>query len=157
MRVPQQLLVDAAFKQKLRARKAKLDAAMFAASLPSSPDSLRRFPTGSCNGMHNMTNSRLSGYLGILGGNNGMTGGHAYNGLPSMVGLDESLSDVTVRKKYPFELEKAIHNVKFIQHHLQREDEFKAVSAGYLFFHPDHPGTSYSTVEDRSVYVYNQF
>ena len=127
MRVPQQLLVDAAFKQKLRAaRRSKRDT-MLAASLPSSPDSLRRFPqTGSCNGLH-MGNNRLSSYLGILGGN-GVTGGHTYNGLPAMVGLDESLSDVAVRKRYPFELEKAIHNVKFIQHHLQRQDEFNAVS-----------------------------
>jgi len=45
-----------------------------------------------------------------------------------MSGLDESLSDVTPRKKYPFELEKALHNVMFIQHHIQRQDEFNAVS-----------------------------
>lgn len=127
MRVPQQLLVDAAFKQKLRlAKRSKANTAMLATSLPSSPDSLRRFQAGSCNGLHS-TNNRLSEYLGILGGN-GVTGGHTYNGLPSMVRLDESLSDVAVRKKYPFELEKAIHNVKFIQHHLQRQDEFNAVS-----------------------------
>lgn len=127
MRVPQQLLVDAAFKQKLRAaRRSKMNSAMIAASMPSSPDSLRRLQAGSCNGLHS-ANSRLGGYLGFLGGN-GVTGGHTYNGLPSMGGLDESLSDVAVRKKYPFELEKAIHNVKFIQHHLQRQDEFNAVS-----------------------------
>lgn len=52
-----------------------------------------------------------------------------YNGLPTvMSGLDESLSDVTPRKKYPFELEKALHNVMFIQHHIQRQDEFNAVN-----------------------------
>lgn len=53
-----------------------------------------------------------------------------YNGLPSIIsGLDESVSDgATTRKKYPFELEKAIHNVMFIQHHIQRQDEFNAVS-----------------------------
>lgn len=45
-----------------------------------------------------------------------------------MSGLDDSLSDITPRKKYPFELEKAIHNVMFIQHHMQRQDEFNAVS-----------------------------
>lgn len=51
-----------------------------------------------------------------------------YNGLPSVLsGLDESMSDVGHRKKYPFELEKAIHNVMFIQHHMQRQDEFNAV------------------------------
>lgn len=47
-----------------------------------------------------------------------------------MSGLDDSLSDVAPRKKYPFELEKAIHNVMFIQHHMQRQDEFNAVSIG---------------------------
>lgn len=52
-----------------------------------------------------------------------------YNGLPSvMSGLDESMSDIEARKKYPFELEKAMHNVMFIQHHMQRQDEFNAVS-----------------------------
>lgn len=45
-----------------------------------------------------------------------------------MSGLDDSLSDVAAKKKYPFELEKAIHNVMFIQHHMQRQDEFNAVS-----------------------------
>jgi nicotinic acetylcholine receptor len=38
------------------------------------------------------------------------------------------LSDVGAKRKYPFELEKAIHNVMFIQHHMQRQDEFNAVS-----------------------------
>lgn len=44
-----------------------------------------------------------------------------------MSGLDDSLSDVA-KKKYPFELEKAIHNVMFIQHHMTKQDEFNAVS-----------------------------
>lgn len=57
-----------------------------------------------------------------------------YNGLPSiMSGLDDSLSDVGAKKKYPFELEKAIHNVMFIQHHMQRQDEFNAVSGTKQF------------------------
>lgn len=58
-----------------------------------------------------------------------------------MSGLDDSLSDVGAKKKYPFELEKAIHNVMFIQHHMQRCDEFNAVSgtehgtySGFLLF-----------------------
>lgn len=71
-----------------------------------------------CNGLHTTTahNRFLVGSLG-------------YNGLPTvMSGLDESLSDVTPRKKYPFELEKALHNVMFIQHHIQRQDEFNAVN-----------------------------
>ena len=68
--------------------------------------------------------NRFSGLVGALG-----SLGAGYNGLPSvMSGLDDSLSDVAPRKKYPFELEKAIHNVMFIQHHMQRQDEFNAVS-----------------------------
>lgn len=51
-----------------------------------------------------------------------------------MSGLDDSLSDVGAKKKYPFELEKAIHNVMFIQHHMQRQDEFNAVSDINFFF-----------------------
>lgn len=51
-----------------------------------------------------------------------------------MSGLDDSLSDIAGKKKYPFELEKAIHNVMFIQHHMQRQDEFNAVSFEAFFF-----------------------
>lgn len=70
-----------------------------------------------CNGLH--TTTAHNRFLGGIGG---------YNGLPTvMSALDESLSDVTPRKKYPFELEKALHNVMFIQHHIQRQDEFNAV------------------------------
>lgn len=70
---------------------------------------------------------RFSGLVGALGG--GLSGLGGYNGLPSvMSGLDESMSDIEARKKYPFELEKAMHNVMFIQHHMQRQDEFNAVS-----------------------------
>jgi hypothetical protein len=58
-----------------------------------------------------------------------------------MSGLDDSLSDIAGKKKYPFELEKAIHNVMFIQHHMQRQDEFNAVSSGrlLLLFHASFP------------------
>lgn len=71
--------------------------------------------------------NRFSGLVGALGG--GLSSLSGYNGLPSVLsGLDDSLSDVAPRKKYPFELEKAIHNVMFIQHHMQRQDEFNAVS-----------------------------
>lgn len=63
----------------------------------------------------------MRGFAGALGSRLG------YNGLPSVFsGLDES--DSGNRKKYPFELEKAIHNVMFIQHHIQRQDQFNAVS-----------------------------
>lgn len=64
-----------------------------------------------------------------------------YNGLPSLIssGLDDSLSDIAAKKKYPFELEKAIHNVMFIQHHMQRQDEFNAVSYASIFPSPPSP------------------
>lgn len=69
-----------------------------------------------CNGLHTIHHRFVVSSLGRI------------NGLPTvMSGLDESLSDVTPRKKYPFELEKALHNVMFIQHHIQRQDEFNAV------------------------------
>lgn len=77
-----------------------------------------------CNGLH--TTSAHNRFLGGMGG---------YNGLSTvMSGLDESLSDVTPKKKYPFELEKALHNVMFIQHHIQRQDEFNAVRIGEKFY-----------------------
>lgn len=75
---------------------------------------LRLFLLG-CNGLHTtIAHNRFS-----IG----------YNGLPTvMSGLDESMSDVTPKKKYPFELEKALHNIMFIQHHIQRQDEFNQVN-----------------------------
>lgn len=150
MRVPDDLLNDlAAHKMHGRGRsgkKSKFNAAVAAAvqssSIVSSPDSARHQRIGGerrciyiyiypflrrsiikndwisgCNGLH--TTTAHNRFLGGIGG---------YNGLPTvMSGLDESLSDVTPRKKYPFELEKALHNVMFIQHHIQRQDEFNAV------------------------------
>lgn len=75
----------------------------------------------------------FSGLVGALGG--GLSTLSGYNGLPSVLsGLDDSLSDVAQRKKYPFELEKAIHNVMFIQHHMQRQDEFNAVSNRFIIY-----------------------
>jgi nicotinic acetylcholine receptor len=131
MKVPEQLLVDmAANKNRLRAAKiSKLNAASAAAvaasssSVASSPDSLRHHSLqrpGGCNGIHTSASSATNRFGGLMA---------EFNGLPSVVGLDGSLSDVGARKKYPFELEKAIHNVMFIQHHMQRQDEFDAVSA----------------------------
>lgn len=68
--------------------------------------------------------NRLRGLAGAIGGRLG------YNGLPSVFsGLDES--DSGTRRKYPFELEKAIHNVMFIQHHIQRQDQFNAVITSF--------------------------
>ncbi|XP_016904099.1 acetylcholine receptor subunit alpha-L1 isoform X2 [Apis cerana] len=131
MRVPDDLLNDlAAHKMHGRGRsgkKSKFNAAVAAAvqssSIVSSPDSARHQRIGGCNGLH--TTTAHNRFLGGIGG---------YNGLPTvMSGLDESLSDVTPRKKYPFELEKALHNVMFIQHHIQRQDEFNAEDQDWGF------------------------
>jgi nicotinic acetylcholine receptor len=129
MKVPEQLLADlAANKNRLRAaKKSKLNLAAAAAVMPSSslassPDSLRHHPLqrpGGCNGLHASASGPTNRFGGLIAG---------FNGLPSVVGLDGSMSDVGTRKKYPFELEKAIHNMMFIQHHMQRQDEFDAVS-----------------------------
>lgn len=136
MRVPKDLLRDLAAKKinyGSKIKKSKFTAALAAEmkinSGGSSPDSFRRMQErdGRCNGLHptSVTN-RFSGLMGALGGGLGSMAG--YNGLPSvMSGLNESLSDIVPSKKYPFELEKAIHNVMFIQHHITRQDEFNAV------------------------------
>ncbi|CAG9565954.1 unnamed protein product [Danaus chrysippus] len=135
MRVPKDLLRDlAAQKIAGRSMKNKFKDALAAAeqnnSNASSPDSLRHHLPGGCNGLHTTTaTNRFSGLVGALGNL-----GAGYNGLPSvMSGLDDSLSDVTPKKKYPFELEKAIHNVMFIQHHMQRQDEFNAEDQDWGF------------------------
>lgn len=137
MRVPKDLLRDLAAKKinyGIKMKKSKFGAALAAEmqlnSGGSSPDSIRHMQgRGGCNGLHStMATNRFSGLMGAFGNASG------YNGLPSvMSGLNESLSDVTPRKKYPFELEKAMHNVMFIQHHMQRMDEFNAVSFNIYF------------------------
>ncbi|XP_045775527.1 acetylcholine receptor subunit alpha-like 2 [Maniola jurtina] len=135
MRVPKDLLRDLA-AQKIAGRSMKKNkfkdalAADQTNSNASSPDSLRHHLPGGCNGLHSTTaTNRFSGLVGALG-----SLGAGYNGLPSvMSGLDDSLSDITPRKKYPFELEKAIHNVMFIQHHMQRQDEFNAEDQDWGF------------------------
>ncbi|XP_058792856.1 acetylcholine receptor subunit alpha-L1 [Phymastichus coffea] len=106
-------------------------------SLLSSPESLPRHGQQqtaagglACNGLHHSTQAhhRFLGAGSIVG--NVLQ----YNGLPTvMSGLDESMSDLAARKKYPFELEKAIHNVMFIQHHIQREDDFRAEDQDWGF------------------------
>ncbi|XP_060804479.1 acetylcholine receptor subunit alpha-like 2 isoform X2 [Amyelois transitella] len=142
MRVPKDLLRDLA-AQKIAGRSMKnknkfkdaLAAVEQTNSNSSSPDSLRHHLPGGCNGLHSttatnrMSHNRFSGLVGALG-----SLGAGYNGLPSvMSGLDDSLSDMAPRKKYPFELEKAIHNVMFIQHHMQRQDEFNAEDQDWGF------------------------
>ncbi|XP_063223415.1 acetylcholine receptor subunit alpha-L1 [Bacillus rossius redtenbacheri] len=135
MKVPEQLLQDmAANKKFLRSKKNKMNAAAAAAaavaaaaassSVASSPDSLRHVHQrpGGCNGLHASASGAAV---------NRLPGGFA--GLPVVAGLDGSLSDVAARKKYPFELEKAIHNVMFIQHHMQRQDEFDAEDQDWGF------------------------
>lgn len=138
MRVPKDLLRDLAAKKinyGIKMKKSKFGAALAAEmqlnSGGSSPDSIRRMQgRGGCNGLHsNVATNRFSGLMGAL------SAGCGYNGLPSvMSGLNESLSDVAAKKKYPFELEKAMHNVMFIQHHMQRMDEFNAVSGFWSYF-----------------------
>ncbi|XP_052902458.1 acetylcholine receptor subunit alpha-like 2 isoform X1 [Anopheles moucheti] len=144
MRVPNDLLKELAANKinyGIKISKSKFGAALAAHSQMqpnsggSSPDSIRHMQgrPGGCNGLHSTTaTNRFSGLVGALGG--GLSGLGGYNGLPSvMSGLDESLSDVAPRKKYPFELEKAIHNVMFIQHHMQRQDEFNAEDQDWGF------------------------
>lgn len=88
--------------------------------------------------------------MGALGG--GLTGLGGYNGLPSvMSGLDESMSDIEARKKYPFELEKAMHNVMFIQHHMQRQDDFNAVSTT---MHRDYMECTYWHININGILVF---
>ncbi|XP_022129907.2 acetylcholine receptor subunit alpha-like 2 [Pieris rapae] len=136
MRVPKDLLRDLAAQKIIGRSKKKnkfkdaLAAVERTHSNSSSPDSLRHHLPGGCNGLHSTTaTNRFSGLVGALG-----SLGAGYNGLPSvMSGLDDSLSDITPRKKYPFELEKAIHNVMFIQHHMQRQDEFNAEDQDWGF------------------------
>ncbi|XP_052902459.1 acetylcholine receptor subunit alpha-like 2 isoform X2 [Anopheles moucheti] len=139
MRVPNDLLKELAANKinyGIKISKSKFGAALAAHSQMqpnsggSSPDSIRHMQgrPGGCNGLHSTTATNRY----VFGTNvNGLGG---YNGLPSvMSGLDESLSDVAPRKKYPFELEKAIHNVMFIQHHMQRQDEFNAEDQDWGF------------------------
>lgn len=136
MRVPKDLIRDLAAKKinyGIKMKKSKFGAALSAEmqlnSGGSSPDSIRHMQgRGGCNGLHTSTvTNRFSGLMGAFGSS--LANASGYNGLPSvMSGLNESLSDVAPRKKYPFELEKAMHNVMFIQHHMQRMDEFNAVS-----------------------------
>lgn len=123
MRVPKDLLTELASSKMHRPTvfKREIDTVPSTASSSTSSSSSSRHRASGCNGLHSSsTTTRLRNFAGALGSRLG------YNGLPSVFsGLDES--DPGRRKKYPFELEKAIHNVMFIQHHIQRQDQFNAV------------------------------
>lgn len=127
MRVPKDLLTELAANKisacRMVIKKRELESMPSTGSSSSSSSSSSRNRASGCNGLHSSsTTNRLRGFTGTLGSRLG------YNGLPSVFsGLDES--DSGTRKKYPFELEKAIHNVMFIQHHIQRQDQFNAVSS----------------------------
>jgi len=91
----------------------------------------RASPTGSreegCNGFQGV--SRLSGLS--LQGFSGFLEQGALEGFPGPASTSYGLNGPdpdNPRKKYPFEIQKAIHNVKFIQTHMQRQDEFDSVS-----------------------------
>ncbi|KAJ1532161.1 hypothetical protein ONE63_000784 [Megalurothrips usitatus] len=127
MRVPDTMLADLVGNRRLfrlstkKARQMQTSASQVVASssTASSPDSFRLPPSrpGGCNGLHAQggATNRFAGLSSVL------------------AGLDDSLSDVAIRKKYPFELEKAIHNVLFIKHHMQRQDEFDAEDQDWRF------------------------
>ncbi|KAK9890652.1 hypothetical protein WA026_012011 [Henosepilachna vigintioctopunctata] len=130
MRVPKDLLTELAANKIPNSRlmmRNDLGSMDSTGSSTSSSSSSSRNRRGGCNGLHSKTTrNRLRGFAGALGGRLG------YNGLPSVFsGLDES--DSGTRKKYPFELEKAIHNVMFIQHHIQRQDQFNAEDQDWGF------------------------
>ncbi|XP_066145050.1 acetylcholine receptor subunit alpha-like 2 [Euwallacea fornicatus] len=129
MRVPKDLLTELAARKipsMIQGKTARDLEALSPSSSSTSSSSSRNRGRG-CNGLHSTTaTNRLRGFAGTLSARMG------YNGLPSVFsGLDES--DSGTRKKYPFELEKAIHNVMFIQHHIQRQDQFNAEDQDWGF------------------------
>ncbi|XP_072381370.1 acetylcholine receptor subunit alpha-like 2 [Diabrotica undecimpunctata] len=131
MRVPKDLLTELAANKiplnRMSLKKRELDIMPSSRSSSSSTSSSSMNRVSGCNGLHSSTTTaRLRGFAGTLSERLG------YNGLPSVFsGLDES--DSGTRKKYPFELEKAIHNVMFIQHHIQRQDQFNAEDQDWGF------------------------
>ncbi|XP_076250810.1 nicotinic acetylcholine receptor alpha2 isoform X2 [Rhynchophorus ferrugineus] len=132
MRVPKDLLTELAARKipsmRIQGKTVRdLEAMSPSRSSTSSSSSSSRNRGRGCNGLHSTSaTNRLRGFAGALGGRSG------YNGLPSVFsGLDES--DSGTRKKYPFELEKAIHNVMFIQHHIMRQDQFNAEDQDWGF------------------------
>ncbi|ODM97751.1 Acetylcholine receptor subunit alpha-like 2 [Orchesella cincta] len=98
--------------------------------------SARASPTDSreegCNGFQGV--SRLSGLS--LQGFSGFLEQGALEGFPGPASTSYGLNGPdpdNPRKKYPFEIQKAIHNVKFIQTHMQRQDEFDSEDQDWGF------------------------
>ena len=49
-----------------------------------------------------------------------------YRGFTSIIRSTAQI-DPDCKKQVPFEIEKAMHNIMFIKHHMKRQDEFDAV------------------------------
>jgi hypothetical protein len=118
MRVPEQLLEDMASGTTINDTMLRRTAAARGQTAPGPRPSSPPMPLS--NG--------LSNRFGGLG---------AFNGFSAALDAHSDGSDLLLdgghRRKYPFELEKAIHNVMFIQHHMQRQDEFDAVSWQFAY------------------------
>jgi hypothetical protein len=52
---------------------------------------------------------------------------------PNLRPLNGEGSTLRRRKRYPFELQKAIRDIQFIQNHMKRQDEYDAVSLKFSF------------------------
>lgn len=158
MRVPQQLLVDIRYKHVIldgnnhvkhhhhhHHHNMAISAPTSASSSP--PDSVTRYRSGSCINLHSLSKinnnhhhhgrrRRSQSFLPVMLNSNYFFNNHrSCSGAgvaAGSIGLEDNFRDFILRRKYPFELEKAMHNIKFIQHHLHRQDEFTAVS-DFLF------------------------
>ena len=53
---------------------------------------------------------------------------------PNLRPLNGEGSTLRRRKRYPFELQKAIRDIQFIQNHMKRQDEYDAVSSIFRQF-----------------------
>lgn len=49
-----------------------------------------------------------------------------YSGLTKIMTSTCNIDEIKAKKE-PFSIEKAIHNIMFIKHHMKRQDEFDAV------------------------------
>ena len=57
-----------------------------------------------------------------------------YNGLAKIMTTTCDLGPDSRSQVAPFAVEKAVHNIMFIKHHMKRQDEFDAVSYKRTFF-----------------------